>query len=325
MKILLIGATGQVGYALTHALAQAGHDTTVLVRQTGRLKFPAAVRVITEPEFTQATFTRLLPGMDCAIYGIGLPEQFTFDAEVFQRVNLSLLKTFLAAMEKSALRRLVYVSTYEVFAAQAGVIRETNPVAALDGLTPYFRAMTQAYVEATSFAARSGTSLTTIHPAALYGGLNTGEGFTSVIESLLNWKLWKLPVVLPGQFPLVHAQSLGEAIVRSLDHPGAFLVSDGMCSLKVLAQTLRQHAKSYVPPQVPAALAYAATAPVEAIGRALHLRPMLCKVQLDFITAGNEPLADRTAELLGWTPLSLDVGLKRYLTERDELLAMREA
>jgi dihydroflavonol-4-reductase len=325
MKVLLVGATGQVGFALCHVLATQGHQLTVLVRRVGQRVFPAGTQVVVAPEFSQAVFAEQLAGQDIAIYGIGLPEQFTFDTEVFERVNLHLLKDFLAAMEKSALRRLVYISTYEVFAAQQGVIRESHPVSALDGLSPYFRAMTQAYVEATRFAQRSGTALTTIHPAALYGGLNTGEGFTNVIESLLNWRLWRLPVVLPGRFPLVHADSLAQAIVSAMDHPGAFIVSDGMSSLKQLSQALRKQASSYPAPQVPAALAYAATAPVEALGRALRIRPILCKVQLDFITLGSEPLAERAAATLRWAPMSLHEGLNRYLQDRARLLSMQHA
>lgn len=320
MKILLVGATGQVGFALAYALHAAGHETTVLVRDAARRRFPESVRVVAESNFTEALFARLLPQMDCAIYGVGLPEQFTFDASVFERVNLQLLRTFLIAMEKSTLRRLVYISTYEVFSAQGGLIRENHPTSSPEGLTPYFGAMTKAYTEVTSFSARTGTALTTIHPAALYGGLNTGEGFTNVIENLLNWRLWKLPVVLPGRFPLVHAQSLASAIVCALNHEGAYIVSDGMCSLKSLAQALRQQARSYVPPEIPAGLAYAATAPVEALGRLLHFRPMLCKVQLDFITSGNEPLANRAVEVLGWQPCPLEDGLRRYLSDRAKLL-----
>jgi nucleoside-diphosphate-sugar epimerase len=323
MKILLIGATGQIGFALTHALAKAGHEVTVLVRSAGQLCFPRSVRVVTAPAFTEATFASLLPGMDCAIYGVGLPEQFTFDSGIFEQVNFKLLQSFLAAMEKSTLRRLVYISTYEVFAAKDGLIRESHPLSGLDGLTPYFHAMNQAYTAASAFALRTGTALTTIHPAAVYGGLNTSEGFTNVIENLLNWRLWKLPVVPRGRFPLVHADSLVTAIVGALNHEGAYIVSDGMASLKSLARALRSQTRSYVPPEVPAALAYAATAPVEALGRALHFRPMLCKVQLDFITNGTEPLAQRAAQTLGWTPLRLEDGLRRYLSERTQLLATR--
>lgn len=325
MKIALVGATGQVGYALVHALADAGHELTVLVRAAGRLAFPAGVREVVAPRFDEDMFVRVLQGADCAIYGVGLPEQFTFDAGVFERVNLGLLQTFLGAMEKTPLRRLVYISTYEVFTARAGVIRETHARAGLDGLSPYFKAMTQAYDAAHAFAARTGTRLTTIHPAALYGGLNTGEGFTNVVENLLHWRLWKLPVVLPGRFPLVHAESLANATLRALDHDGAFIVSDGMFSLKSLARALRTTARSYVPPELPARLAYAATAPLEALGRALHFRPMLCKVQLDFITSGNEPRADRAVQQLGWSPRPIDAGLRRYLAERGRLLAARRS
>ena len=130
-----------------------------------------------------------------------------------------------------------------------------------------------------------------------------------------------MPTVLPGQFPLVHADSLAQAIVRALDADGAFLVSDGMHSLKSLAKALRTQARSYVPPQIPAGLAYAATALVEALGRALRFRPMLCRVQLDFITAGLEPLSDRAVQNLGWQPMPLADGLRRYLAERKQLLA----
>ena len=323
MKILLIGATGQIGYALVHALAKTGHEITALVRAVGNLSFPESITVVVEPNFTGAVFERLLPEADCAIYGVGLPEQFAFDKQIFERVNLKLLQTFLVAMGKSGLRRLVYISTYEVFAAQNGVIRESHPTAEPDGLTPYFSAMIKAYVEVTAFAKR--TALTTIHPAALYGGLDTSGGFTSVIENMLNWRVWKLPVILPGQFPLVHAESLAKAIVLALEHEGSFIVSDGMCSLKQLAHTLHRQVRSYVPPEVPAGLAYAATAPIEAIGRALRIRPIFCKVQLDFITSGSEPLADHASQVLGWKPWSLEDGLRQYLADRAELLAARPA
>jgi dihydroflavonol-4-reductase len=322
MNILLIGATGQVGYALSQALVDAGHHLTVLVRRSA-LQFAPGVRVVSAPVFTPDTFAPLLAECDCAIYAIGLPEQFTFDASIFERVNLGLFQTFTQAMERSPLRRLVYISTYEVFEHRQMQIRETHPVADTALMSPYFRAMTQAYVHATQFAERTGTRLTTIHPAAVYGGLNTGEGFTNVIENLLNWRVWNLPTVLPGQFPLVHAHSLAQAIVRALGADGAFLVSDGMSSLKTLAQTLRTQTRCYVPPQIPAGLAYAATALVEAIGRALRFRPMLCKAQLDFITAGLEPLPERAVRTLGWQPWPLAEGLQRYLAERERWLTAR--
>ena len=60
-----------------------------------------------------------------------------------------------------------------------GVIRESHPVASEIGFSPYFQSMIRAYRLVTDFAARHDIQLVTIHPAAVYGGLNTGEGFTN--------------------------------------------------------------------------------------------------------------------------------------------------
>ena len=316
MKILLVGATGQIGHALGQALSATSHELTVLVRDRQRAVLPAHVRVLEAPVFDISAFADALQGQDAAIYGVGLPEQFTFDSSIFQRTNVDLLEVFLEAMRRTAVRRLVYVSTYEVFEAVNNHIRETHPIADTNRMTAYFAAMTRAYQLATARAADMGLSLTTIHPAALYGGRNTGDGFTNVIESLLHWRVWRLPTILPGRFPLVHADSLARAIIASLDHPGAFIVSDGMCSLGELARALRVQQSCWVPPSSPKALAYASTALIEGLARLIHVRPILAKVQLDFITSGVEPMADHAQQQLGWKPLPLAEGLRRYLAVR---------
>ncbi|MBL8930620.1 MAG: NAD-dependent epimerase/dehydratase family protein [Kineosporiaceae bacterium] len=322
MKILLVGATGQVGYAVAGALTAAGHDLTVLVR-SDRVAFGEDVRVHLAPEFTHEVFADALAGMDCAIYGVGLPEQYVLDETVFERVNRGVLATFLQALEASEVRRLTYISTYEVFAARDGLIRESHRLSDPSELSAYFRAMRLAYADALAFAERTGVRLTTIHPAALYGGLDTGYGLTSVIENLLARRVWRLPAVLPGRFPVIHAESLAAGIVSALDHEGAFLLSDGMCDLPTLAAELRRQAHSLAPPTLPAPLVYAAVLPLEAACRALGRRPILCRAQLDFITAGSEPRPERAIATLDWQPLPLREGLRRYLSDRRRLLAAR--
>ena len=70
-----------------------------------------------------------MSGVDHVIYGIGLPEQFQFDDGVFDRVNCQLLQTFLEALASSGVRRLTYISTYEVFEVIDNDIDETHPIA----------------------------------------------------------------------------------------------------------------------------------------------------------------------------------------------------
>ena len=316
MRILLIGATGQIGYSLAKALAQTTHHITILVRDRTKRPFPEAVRVFESRSFNPQAFRRALSGIDHVIYSVGLPEQYVSDTSVFERVNLDLLKTFLAEMANSGPSALTYISTYEVFQAINGVIRESRPIASEIGFSPYFQSMIRAYRLVTDFAVRHDIHLVTIHPAAVYGGLNTGEGFTNYIENLLHKRFWRVPFVFDGRFPVVHADCLAEAIIASLSGEGAYIVSEQMTTLKAIAMVLRQHTDSYVPLNAPVKMASAGAAVLEWVSRLAGTRPIMARVQIDFITQGIEPVSERITYELGWHPRTLDEGLAKYLENR---------
>ena len=316
MHILLIGATGQIGYSLAKALAQTTHHITVLVRDRTKRPFPETVRVFEYRSLNPQAFRQALGGIDHVIYSVGLPEQYMPDTNVFERVNLDLLKTFLAEMANSGASALTYISTYEVFQAINGVIRESHPVVSEIGFSPYFQSMIRAYRLVTDFATRHDIQLVTIHPAAVYGGLNTGEGFTNYIDNLLHKRFWRVPFVFDGRFPVVHADSLAEAIIASLSGEGAYIVSEQMTTLKAIAMVLRQHTDSYVPLNAPVKMASAGAAVLEWVSRLAGTRPIMARVQIDFITQGIEPVSERITYELGWHPRTLDEGLAKYLENR---------
>ena len=317
MNILLIGATGQIGFALAQRLAQSRDKLTVLVRAGAALGFGQQVRVMRAPVFDRAVFEQALQGQDIVVYSVGLPEQYARDPAIFETVNHQLFGQFLDALQASPVCRLVYVSTYEVFQAREQRIRENHPIADPATLSPYFAAMTRAYQRVQQTAISANLSLTTIHPAAVYGGRDTGDGVTHVIENVLNRRYWKIPTILEGRFPVVHADSLADAIVRSFDHTGAFIVSEGMTSLKKLAQAVKAEApRAFTPPVVPRWMAYAAIGGMEHAARAFGFRPIMSVSQLDFVTKGDEPLAERAGSILGWKPRTLAEGVRLYLKNR---------
>ena len=115
----------------------------------------------------------------------------------------------------------------------------------------------------------------------------------------------------------MHVDSLADAVVRALDHTGAFIVSEGMTSLKGVALAVKAEAPhAFVPPVVPRWMAYAAIGAMEHIARWLGWRPILSVSQLDFVTKGDGPLAERAASVLGWRPRTLEAGVRRYLSDR---------
>ncbi len=98
MRILLIGATGQIGYSLPSVLSRTAHHITVLVRDQTKHSFPEHYRVLESRSFNRQAFRQALIGIDHVIYSAGLPEQYLPDTTVFDQVNLGLLKAFLAAV-----------------------------------------------------------------------------------------------------------------------------------------------------------------------------------------------------------------------------------
>ena len=266
MRLLLIGATGQIGFALTNALSSTPHHTSVLVRDARKLPFPANVQVREAKEFTPEAFEEALYDVDGVIYGVGVPLQPTLNNQMWERLNFGLLKTFLAVLGRSPVHRLIYVSTVEVLKPVNGIVQETNPLVDPKRASPYCLAMLNAYQMVTTWAAETNTVLTTIHPVALYGGLNTGFGLNNYMENLLNHRSSKVPMIVDTKFPVVHTESLAAAIVSTLDKSGPYLVSDQMTSLKEIAFTLRSLADAYVPPTVPVWVARSARQP----GKRLH-------------------------------------------------------
>ena len=86
-----------------------------------------------------------------------------------------------------------------------------------------------------------------------------------------------------------------------------------MTTLKAIATVVRQHGDSYVPLNAPVELARAGATVLEWVARFTRTRPIIARVQIDFITQGIEPRSERIAHELGWRPRTLDEGLAKYL------------
>jgi nucleoside-diphosphate-sugar epimerase len=316
MRILLLGATGQVGHALAGALSEAGHQLTALVRSAAAQKLPATVTVIEQREFTLDGFRSALRDMDHVIYGIGLPEQFLFDNSVFEKVNLDMLRIFLSALPGSSVRRLTYISTYEVFEAIDGAIDETHPIADESKMTPYFQSMIRAYRVIVNFGQTSDIAITTIHPAAVYGGRNTGGGITDYMENLATRNWHRLPFISPSHFPVVHVDSLADAMIKSLDKPGAYIVSDQMTTLRDIAKAMRKQTWSYIPLTVPLWFSMLGIYLLETIAHIVKVKPFASAVQIAFLTKGWTPSPNRAVTDLAWKPMPLEEGIRRFLSAR---------
>ena len=238
MRLLLIGATGQIGFALTNALSKTPHHTSVLVRDARKLPMPANVQVREAKTFTPEAFEEALYDVDGVIYGVGVPLQPTLDNQMWERLNFGSLKTFLEVLGRSTCPPLDLCldggspeSGQWCGPRDPSARRPQERLALLPGHAPRVS-------DGEDLGGRDEHGSDDDPSCSALRGLEHRVRLEQLHGELAQPPVRKVPMIVDARFPVVHAESLASAIVAALAKPGAFLVSDEMTSLK----EIRAHA-----------------------------------------------------------------------------------
>lgn len=319
-RVVVFGATGQIGFALCRRLLGNGYQVLAVKRVGSPIRFPEGVEILTVPGLDKASIERALTRADYAVYAIGSPEQWHSDKEHFLTVNFGLLRTFLECVAAFPALPIAYVSTFEVFSPEGGRITEANPIAAR-GATSYYQSMLEGYRLIREFEKKSGPRVVCIHPAAVYGGLNTGRGLTEFLWNLRLRKYWRVPCIPPGSFPVVHVDSLATAIAAAIRGGmcgEGFLISDAQVSLHEISLAAKAvHPGVYVPLEVPLPLIHLSVAAMEMLSALTGVAPIFSEVQVKYITQGLAIDSSKAKARLDWSPMGLREGIARLYGGRD--------
>ena len=145
MHILILGATGQIGYELSRVLSKE-HTITIMIRGNRKnLAFPDAATLIKSASYDEEAMREALEHSDLVVYALGTPAQWLPDRNDFHVNNFLLLKRFLDVLIGTGVRTMVYISTYELFKSIDGYIRESHPLTDAP-LHPYYESMLKSYV-----------------------------------------------------------------------------------------------------------------------------------------------------------------------------------
>ncbi len=235
-RILVTGASGFIGRALTEHLAAAGHAVRAAMRRPQAL--PGAAEIVALPDLDGAAqWEPLLAGMDAAVHlagiahtGPGLPEA------AYGRVNGAATASLAAAAARTGLGHLVFMSSIR---AQSGpvaerTLRESDPPQPTD-------AYGRSKLEAEMAVRRSGVPHTILRPVLVYGPQARGN-FARLVA------LARLPVPLPfgacrNRRSLLALANLTGAIAHVLAAPAAnrtFIAADAEpLSLADIAASIR--------------------------------------------------------------------------------------
>lgn len=167
MRVLITGASGFVGQALTHALSGAGHSVRAAARDISGIPSTATIQPVSLPDLSQPVDWRpLLRDVDAVVHLAGIAHVSNeIAADRYDAVNRLATKSLaLAASMTSNIQRLVFVSSIR---AQTGpssdhVLTESDAPAPID-------AYGRSKLAAEAFVRGYGVPATILRPVVIYG------------------------------------------------------------------------------------------------------------------------------------------------------------
>jgi nucleoside-diphosphate-sugar epimerase len=327
MTALVTGASGFLGGRLAQVLAADGVPVRILARRGAGLRHLAGLPVeVVEGSLADA------PALAAAVRGIthiyhcaGCSTDWAPEAAFFA-ANVEGVRNLLAAAGGGSLRRLLHVSTTDVYGYPCAPCDESHPTA--DAGLPYNR--TKRLGEECVWEARRNTGLpvTVVRPATIFGP--RGQAFTAGIARHI--RQGSMAVIDGGRAPggFCYVDNAVRAMIQAATTPQAegraYNIADGSgktwrAYVDALADALGKRRPVL---DLPSAVAQPLARSLEACHRALHLpgRPLLTRHAVYLLSRNQEYPAERARREFGFAP---EVGFAEGVARAVEWLERERA
>jgi nucleoside-diphosphate-sugar epimerase len=313
VRVLVTGATGKVGHAVTRALLERGDEVRALVRDPAAA-IPAGAEPVRGDVRDTESLVGAVRGCELVFNAMGLPEQWLPDEGAFHEVNALGSETVARTARAAGVRRLVHTSTIDVFHAPRGGRFDEAELAGYPKGTAYERSKQDA--ERLVLDASGGMDVVLVNPAGVYGpGPSGGASLEEDFFAPLVRK--RLPAVPPGGMGVCFTEGVaaGHLLAADRGRPGErYILCDRHVRMRELAEAVvRVAGRGRVPLSLPPRTARGLSVAGELLARAIKRPPLLPTGQLHFLMWNAAPDSSKAQDELGWHPTALEDGLRRTL------------
>ncbi len=242
--VLVTGASGFIGRAVTRSLQTAGFAVRAASRNPDQLDFPFAERALMPAANGDAeAWDRLVIGTDHVVHCAGIADASAHTHyDDYRRANVDLSVNLANAARRNVPGRFVFLSSIRAITGPTSreVLTEDSPARPTE---EYGRSKLEAETKLAEIFAIDSRQLVTLRPVAVYG-----EGMRGGLAGLLRLARTPFPLPIGGvqaRRSLLDVERLAAAVLHVLSNPiiagGAYIVSDnGPLTLAEIVSAMRE-------------------------------------------------------------------------------------
>nr|WP_305909918.1 NAD-dependent epimerase/dehydratase family protein [Methylomarinum sp. Ch1-1]MDP4522857.1 NAD-dependent epimerase/dehydratase family protein [Methylomarinum sp. Ch1-1] len=223
MKILLTGATGFVGRALTAELLRCHYDVVAGVRKVST-DLPNEIRQEAVGDFSPDTeWSVALQGIDVVVHSAArvhvINENHADSLPIYRRVNVDVTLNLARQAAAAGVRRFIFISSIKVNGEKSAPGQAFKPDDLAANTDPYALSKYEAEQELMALSETTGMEIVIIRPPLIYG-----PGVRANFRALMKWVNKGVPLpfgAIHNKRSLLALDNLLDFVICCINHPKA--------------------------------------------------------------------------------------------------------